>query len=76
MQFTLVIIEMKLTQGRDCKQSLVLEVRKLWELYLLCDIIVIICCSSGITTLTARDLIEYWYQRYGALSLFVISINQ
>ena len=56
---------MKLTQGRDWKQSLVLEIRKIWELYLTCDIIAIVFPVVIVTTIIGIALLEYLYQRYG-----------
>ena len=65
MQFAHVKIEIKLTQSRDWKQSLVLEIRKIWELYIMCDIIAIVFPVVIVTTIIARVLLEYLYQRYG-----------
>ena len=64
MQFTHVRIEMKLTQGRDWKQNFVLEIRKIWELYLMCDIIAIVFPLVIVTTIIAIILLEYLYQGY------------
>jgi len=67
VQFTHVHIEMKLTQGRDWKQSLVFEIRKIWEHLLMCVIILMVFPLVIVTMLIARVLIEYLYKRYGVL---------